>query len=317
MLPLVCPSCGVSMSVSALMVAGPPAFAMGIKSVRFSAKARDPHGGRPARIDIHAPAPAHSSSDMMVSTVRPTAALFAALLSGIFLPFPHSSLIAQTLGSLAGTVSSGMNDAPLMSATVTVLGLELEAMTDEEGRFFLSGLPVGEIALRAELNGYASVVEQVMLTSTEAGLLQIRLIPVMATLSELLVLAGVGESSSSGSSDSEVLRDDNSGSAADLLATRLPGVNLSSRGGADDGTRIRIRGSSSLSLSNAPAIYVDGIRITPRGAPATRESSGLHVLDLIPANMVERIRILRGPAAAAYPDAAHGVILIETRGRGR
>ena len=251
---------------------------------------------------------------MVAFTVRKNT-ICAALAFGIALPFPRSELAAQTLGSLSGIVASGVNDEPLEGVTVKVIGSDSETMTDEAGRFLLVNVPIGDVALRAELVGYASVVEQVTLTSDGMGLLRIQITPVMATLSELLVVAGTGDPQTIGSSDVEVHRDDDSATAADLLAARFPGVDVDSNpGAAGDGSRIRIRGSSSLSLSNGPAIYVDGIRITPRqGAPAERSWSGLHVLDLIPASMVERIRVLKGPAAAAYPDAAHGVILIETR----
>ena len=253
--------------------------------------------------------------DMLAIPVRQISILFVAVLSGILFAFPRSTLAAQALGSLAGTVSSGVNDAPLKSATVTVLGRDIEAVTDEEGRFFFADLPIGEITLSTELRGYASVVERVNLTSDEVGLLQIRLTPVMAALAELLVVVG-GESATHGSSDAEVGGDDDSRSAADLLATSIPGVYVTlSQGSAGTGARIRIRGSSSLSLSNAPVIYLNGIRITPRqGASPARASTGLHVLELIPASEVERIRVLGGPSAAVeYPDATHGVILVETR----
>ena len=243
--------------------------------------------------------------------VRQISILFVVVLSEIVFAFPRSTLAAQALGSLAGTVSSEVDDAPLKSATVTVLGKDFEAVTEEEGSFFFAGLPTGDITLRAELRGYASVVEQVSLSPDEVGLLQIRLTPLMAALSELLV--GVDrESKTDGSSDVEVVGDYESKSALDLLATGIPGVYVNwSEGSAAAGARIRIRASSSFSLSNAPAIYLNGIRITsrPGGSP-----SGPHVLELIPASTVERIRVLRGPAATIrYPDATHGVILIETR----
>ncbi len=62
-------------------------------------------------------------------------------------------------------------------------------------------------------------------------------------------------------------------------------------------------------LNNDPVIYVDGVRVSDRLGDAQ-----VHVLELIPAEDVERIRILRGPAAAAaYADAANGIILVETR----
>ncbi len=47
--------------------------------------------------------------------------------------------------------------------------------------------PTGDITLRVELRGYASVMQRVSLSPDEVGLLQIQLIPVMAAFSELLV----------------------------------------------------------------------------------------------------------------------------------
>jgi outer membrane cobalamin receptor len=57
-----------------------------------------------------------------------------------------------------------------------------------------------------------------------------------------------------------------------------------------------------------PAIYIDGIRAGEGG------NNAMLSLEQIPAANVLRIRVLRGPsAAAAYADAASGVILVETR----
>ena len=105
--------------------------------------------------------------------------------------------------------------------------------------------------------------------------------------------------------------------AADLLAQRVPGLIVDRTSGAvGGGARVLIRGVSSMSGSNAPAIYLDGIRIDDRSAPlrGSREPQALHALELIPASEVKQIRVLRGPAAAAsYGAASNGVILIETR----
>ena len=72
--------------------------------------------------------------------VRRISILFVAVLSGILFAFPRSTLATQALGSLAGTVSSGVDDAPVKSATVTLLDRDFEAVTDEEGSFFFAGL---------------------------------------------------------------------------------------------------------------------------------------------------------------------------------
>ena len=237
------------------------------------------------------------------------------VLASLLFTSPRSTLQAQALDLVAGTVLNVGNDEPLKGVTVTVLEGDFQAVTDEEGRFFFSDLPTAEVTLRVELSGYASVVERVILTPVEVGVLQVRLAPIFATLSELLVT--VDKSAPSASADVEVLsRDGNASTAFDLLVEKIPGVNASlfqNRGGS----RIRIRGSSSLTLSNDPAIYLDGIRINPRGM-STSASSGLHALELIPASQVERIQILKGPSATGqYGDAAHGVVLIETRGGAR
>src|SRR5204862_2656136 len=86
---------------------------------------------------------------------------------------------------------------------------------------------------------------------------------------------------------------------------------------------IRIRGSSSLSLSNEPIIVVDGIRVENGATGQTATSIGVggqtpsRLDDLSPED-VESIEIVKGPSAAALygTDAANGVIQIRTK-RGR
>jgi TonB-dependent SusC/RagA subfamily outer membrane receptor len=65
-------------------------------------------------------------------------------------------------------------------------------------------------------------------------------------------------------------------------------------------------------VRNQPSIYLDGIRVTEM----TTSGGGTNILELIPADDVERIQVLRGPSADAYlgADAMNGVIVIETRG---
>src|SRR4030095_11900253 len=58
--------------------------------------------------------------------------------------------------------------------------------------------------------------------------------------------------------------------AMQVLSGRIAGVNvLQSNGTSRPGARIRIRGISSLSLSNDPLLYIDGVRVAadaPAGA---------------------------------------------------
>jgi TonB-linked SusC/RagA family outer membrane protein len=108
----------------------------------------------------------------------------------------------------------------------------------------------------------------------------------------------------------------------DILATRSPSVNVLQSGMVGAGTRVRIRGTSSLSLSNEPIYIVDGVRIES-GAASLSPNIGVggtvpsRTNDLNP-DEIETIDVIRGPSAATLygTDAANGVIVITTK-RGR
>lgn len=246
---------------------------------------------------------------MVTPTIQRTSLALVAALCGI-IPFtPRTVLHAQTLGPVAGTVLSVENDAPLAGATVTVLGGDSRAVTDENGEFLLAGVSFGEVTLRVELGGYASIVEQVIPVPAEWGSLQIRLAPIFATLSELVVNAG--DPTRASSADIVVTNDDRK-TALDLLAEQIPAVKTGVGQGPVHASTVKIRGNSSLTMGSTPAIYLDGIRLDGSG------ENGLETLQEIPASDIAAVRILRGPSATAqYGDAASGVILIETIRGGR
>ena len=165
---------------------------------------------------------------------------------------------------MAGTVVSVLDDEPLMGVTVTVQG-DFQAVTDEEGRFFFSDLPTDEVTLRVEFGGYTSLVERVIPTPPEVGVFQIRIAPIWASLSEILVIAGAGPSPAPASADVIVGSNDDSKTALELLAEKIPGVRATlSQGAMRGGFGIRLRGNNSISFSSAPAIYVDGILVNTR-----------------------------------------------------
>ncbi|WP_034410956.1 TonB-dependent receptor domain-containing protein [Derxia gummosa] len=89
---------------------------------------------------------------------------------------------------------------------------------------------------------------------------------------------------------------------ADLLA-RSPGIELARNGGPTATTSLYVRGAD----SRFTAVYVDGVRVDS-------QSTGGAAWEAIPLSRIERIEILRGPAAAVYgSDAIAGVIQIFTR----
>ena len=245
----------------------------------------------------------------------------AALAVGILLSGPHFAVEGQVStdrdsSSLVGIVLQEGTDRPLPGTTLTILETQRSVVTDENGEFSFPELTPGEVVLRAGLDGYASVVESLEVASNEVGFVRLRLSPLFAALDEIFVIAerSFGRA---GYQDASVRNDDSDlGTAADLLEGKVLGLDLRrDSGSAGGGARVQLRGSNSLFLSNEPVIYVDGIRVSARfGSLDSRTSVGPHALEMIPASIVERIRVLRGPSAGAqYPDGNNGVILIETR----
>lgn len=89
---------------------------------------------------------------------------------------------------------------------------------------------------------------------------------------------------------------------ADLLS-RLPGIEFSRNGGIGASTSLYIRGAE----TRYAAVFVDGVRVDS-------QSTGGAPWEALPLALVDRIEVVRGPAAAVYgSDAMGGVVQIFTR----
>ena len=100
----------------------------------------------------------------------------------------------------------------------------------------------------------------------------------------------------------EQIRASGAVTVSDLLA-RQPGLELSRNGGPGTATSLYLRGAE----TRFTAVYIDGIRVDS-------QSTGGAPWESIALGQVERIEIVRGPAAAVYgSDAIAGVVQIFTR----
>lgn len=221
-------------------------------------------------------------------------------------------LEGQELGSFAGTIVDDLSGQPLARAVVSLPKLRVETATNQDGQFLLEGLPLGSHEVKFEAHGYVGVVEQLEIAASD--FLQIRLDPMAAVLDQILVIAG----RSQGGQAVDVLHVPASDrpwqSALDLLADQVPGVTVRRGGGLANGASIVIRGLNSFRDPGAPAVFVDGVRIDN----AQTGAHSFHALEMISAEVVSRIRVIKGASgASAYTNGANGVILIETfRGDG-
>jgi hypothetical protein len=227
-----------------------------------------------------------------------------------FLLAPTLPLGAQERGSVVGIVLDDLSGKPVAGAQVTLIGTDLRATVNEAGEFMFPNVPAGSVSVRIERPGYAALLERIDLEPDGVADFEVYLQPLAVLLDELLV-TGRRESRDRGYSVAEVRPDRPGGyTAADLLAASVPGLSVAFDRGSGGGASIRIRGVTSITQSDAPLIFLDGILISQ---PMSRADPAPTVLRQIPARDVARIRVLRGSAAATrYPNAANGVILIET-----
>lgn len=252
-----------------------------------------------------------------VRSCIPRIALGAGLAFAPILLLPGGEAAAQGRATRVVTVVDATTLEPLEGAKIQLDGVDRTAVADERGRVFLNGVPVGNVTVRAEYPRYASAVEITAVSAEEVLFLQLQLPLVDAILSEILVRVQADELGR-GHSEGRVPGDQAAATAADLLARGVPGLIVNSGIGIiGAGATVEIRGRGSFVGSNAPAIYLDGMRIDERSGgalPGNPDAHGLHVLETIPASDVKRIRVLRGPAASArFADSVNGVILIELR----
>ena len=212
---------------------------------------------------------------------------------------------AQDGGSIVGEVVDDVTLEPIVGAVVEVVNHELSDATNVDGHFSLRDVPPGNISVRVEQLGYIAVVGEVEVRSNSVTFVRLPLSPMAFLLDELRVVADRSQDEvESGGSYTEIIPDesDSARNALELLTTRVPSltVRTDAIGGATR-SEIRIRGNGSVSQSNMPSIYIDGAR------------ADIVYLEDLSATEVRRIRVLRGPSAASiYPDAANGVILVET-----
>ncbi len=233
-----------------------------------------------------------------------------------------SAAAAQT-GTVTGQVTDAGSGRPLESAQVYIEGTALGTLTNSAGRYLFVNAPAGSHTVIAELVGYRSGSETVTVTAGQTSTVDFGL-SVTAIQLDQIVVTGTGvatEKKKLGNSIATVdvsnLQDAPITSFSDVLQGREAGV-VSLPGGGDTGGsgRIRIRGSASLSQSNEPIIYLDGVRIDRGGAGGwgAAQAATRRIDDIDPTS-IERIEILKGAAAATLygTEASNGVIQIFTK----
>jgi len=253
-----------------------------------------------------------------------TAAAFLLFAAGVAGP------VQAQQGTVAGQVTDKASQEPIAGAQLLIVGTSLQARTGRDGHYTITKVPAGQYQVQVRLIGYATASSPVTVTPGEAATADFALTAAAVPL-DVVVVSATGQEQLKRELGNSVPTIDASKiaqqavptNAADLLNSRVPGVEVMQSGGTTgSGTRIRIRGATSLSLRNEPIIVVDGVRVdnTPNADGGLGQAGGQapsRLNDLNPEDW-ESAEIVKGPSAAALygTDAANGVIQIRTK-RGR
>jgi TonB-dependent starch-binding outer membrane protein SusC len=237
---------------------------------------------------------------------------------------------AQQTDTIAGRVTDVTTGQPVPRAQIQLVGTDRGTATADDGRYRIVGIVPGTYTLRVMRIGFQATSRQVTVFANRSTTADFALTLGVVTLDEVVTTA-TGEETRKreqgnvvGTIQPDPVEMASAGNASQLLTGKIAGVDVATTGGTvGSASRIRIRGASSVSLSNDPLIIIDGIQVNndASAANATTIDVGGQVPsrfnDINPED-IEKIDVLKGPAAAALygTAAASGVIQITTK-RGR
>jgi outer membrane receptor for ferrienterochelin and colicins len=214
-------------------------------------------------------------------------------------------LAAQTAHRLDGRVTEAGSDAPLQGAAVQAEGpVRLTATTDAEGRWSIAAVPAGRYVVRVRRMGFVERTAVVDVPAAApltlvltAGALPLNTVVVTASR-RLQRLADVPVTT-------EVITraEIEQAGVSDLSAVLTSRLGIQLEGGHPAGEGVMLQGLSS-----------ERVLILMDGQPMVGRISGQIDLSRIPASMVERVEVVKGPQSALYgSEAMGGVVNVITR----
>jgi TonB-dependent starch-binding outer membrane protein SusC len=246
----------------------------------------------------------------------------AALLLAVAALAPSPS-VAQQAGRIQGTVKDSRSARPLTGAQVFIQGTSYGTLTRQDGRYLLLNVPAGTYDLSVQMIGYKAMSQKVTVEAGRAATADFSITASAVALNELVVtgLAAQVRKKAIGTSldaiSSSQIDAAPAANTQQVLQGEAPGVTVMSNSGQPGaGMTVKIRGIHSVESTNAPIIYVDGVRIynLPTRAGWGGRASTSPLDDIDPAD-IQRIEVVKGAAATTLygTEAAAGVIQIFTK----
>lgn len=268
--------------------------------------------GTPMRTD--AIRRALSPARLVRQLVRASALFAAAFLLAAAPPFATGATAqtATATGRITGIAVDSANNRPLVGVQVTVSGTRFGAVTGDDGRYTINGVPAGRYTIGARRLGFRVVAAPgVNVTAGGTATADLRLDAVGLTL-EAVVTTGVVDPTSGTRVPFTVGRVDAENApvpatnAIETIQGKVAGVTVVPSGQPGSGTNILLRSPTSINKSTAPLIVVDGVILSQSFGASTADLESMDI---------ESMEVVKGAAAASLygSRAAAGVIQIRTK----
>ncbi|MGR3812293.1 TonB-dependent receptor [Jiulongibacter sp. NS-SX5] len=239
---------------------------------------------------------------------------FSSILVLSVLPF---IALAQRTSTVRGTVKESVSQSPIEKINVQVVNSNLTAVTDAEGQFIITDVPVGRLELKITGVGYTDqLIKELLLASNKELVIDVNLQTAISDLDEVMVTAASPNLSGAKTSIQtitveQVMRFPATFFDPARLAFSFPGVantndqanNMSIRGNNPRGLQWRLEGLEIVNpnhLANA-GTFSD---------QATVNGGGTNMLS---AQMLGNMNFLTGAFPAEYGNALSGVMDMRLR----
>src|SRR2546430_361827 len=250
--------------------------------------------------------------------MKPLRYIIGALLAMLWM----TPLRAQApVGTIRGHVTDAANQQPLSGVTVAVGSRA--ALTQADGRYLITGVPVGTDSLRTRMIGYARATRPVTVVGGETVVVDLALTAQAVHLSEIVV-TGYGAQRAgnmTGSAAKVNAGQFNTGPIVSpqlLIENKVAGLQVVDNNEPGGGLSIRIRGQASVNAGSEPLYVVDGVPLGTGSGGGL--SAGRDPLNFLNPGRLESFTVPKDAATAAIygANASNGVVLITTKsGQGR
>src|SRR6185503_4004595 len=212
-----------------------------------------------------------------------------------------TAILAQTAGSVRGTITLETSNKPLHDVTVTIIQLKRSVQTDDNGAYEFQNVPAGAYDVVAHLDRVPDIVQSVQVAAGSPTTVDFQMR--LRVVGEQITVTASGEGQTSFNSIQSVtslsaveLAEKNPQSLGDALDHEL---GVAKRSFGPGTSRPVVRGFDGERV----LILQDGNRIGSLGFQSGDHAEPIDVLSL------EKLEVVKGPATLLYGSSAIGGVV--------